>query len=191
MRHLLAFGLSLLLLPTAQAQGKYSTRAGLISFFSGTPLEDIEARSNQAAGVLDLSTGQVAFSVPMKSFVFKRTLMQEHFNENYVESDKFPKATFSGAVVNFQPGQLPPTGPQSVQVEGDLTIHGVKRRVKVPGTLEVKDHQLLVRSKFTVAPADYNIEIPALVRDNIAKTVEVTLAFTCAPTTPPQTSFSR
>ncbi|UOQ53201.1 YceI family protein [Hymenobacter cellulosivorans] len=183
MKHLLLLGLGLLLLlPTAQAQGKYSTRTGSIRFFSGTPLEDIEGRSTQAAGVLDMNTGKVAFSVPMKSFVFKRTLMQEHFNENYVESEKYPTATFSGAVVGFQPGQLPGTGLQRVQVEGDLTIHGVKRRVRVPGTLELKDSHLLVSSKFNVAPADYNIEIPALVRDNIAKTMEVTLAFSCDPT---------
>ncbi|PJJ54816.1 YceI family protein [Hymenobacter chitinivorans] len=192
MKHWLLLGLGLLLLlPPARAQGKYSTRAGLIRFFSGTPIEDIEGRSTQAAGMLDLTTGKVAFSVPMKSFVFKRTLMQEHFNENYVESDKYPKATFAGAVVDFQPGQLPGAGPQRVQVEGDLTIHGVKRRVKVPGTLELKDNHLLVTSKFNVAPADYNIEIPALVRDNIAKSMEVTLAFSCDLTPTSQTAVAR
>ncbi|MCB2376056.1 YceI family protein [Hymenobacter sp. BT635] len=191
MKTLFLFLLSMLVLPGAWAQGKYSTRTGLISFFSGTPIEDIEARSTQAAGVLDATTGQVAFSVPMKSFVFRRTLMQEHFNENYVESDKYPKATFAGTIVGFQPGPLAAGGAQSVQVEGDLTIHGVKRRVKVPGRLERQNNRLLIKSTFTVAPADYNIEIPALVRDNIAKSVAVTVNFACEPATPPQTSFSR
>ncbi|UOQ72349.1 YceI family protein [Hymenobacter cellulosilyticus] len=111
MKTLLLLGLCLLLPPAAQAQSKYSTQDGMIRFFSGTPLEDIEGRSTQAAGVLDLNTGKVAFSVPMKSFIFKRTLMQEHFNENYVESDKYPKATFVGRIAGFQAGQLPAAGP--------------------------------------------------------------------------------
>jgi polyisoprenoid-binding protein YceI len=191
MKYFLALALGLLWLPTAQAQSKYSTRNGLITFFSGTPIEDIEARSTQTAGVMDLNTGQVAFSVTMKSFLFKRTLMQEHFNENYVESDRFPKATFSGVVVNFQPILLQQVGAQSVQVDGEMTIHGVKRKIRVPGTLELKDNQLLIRSKFSVAPADYNIEIPALVRENIAKSVEVTVTLTCAPTAPLQATYSR
>jgi len=179
MKYVLLLALSLCLRLPSQAQGKYSTRAGLISFFSATLIEDIEARNSQVAAVVDMSSGQVAFTVPMKAFQFKRTLMQEHFNENYVESDKYPRATFAGKVLNFQPAATPLAGAQAVQVEGDLTIHGVKRHVKVPGTLEVKNNQLLVKSKFTVAPADYNIEIPALVRENIAKTVAVTVALTC------------
>ncbi|GAA4005771.1 hypothetical protein GCM10022408_16910 [Hymenobacter fastidiosus] len=181
MKYVLFLALSLLLLPRSRAQGKYATRAGLISFFAGTPLEDIDARNAQVAAVLDLSSGQLAFTVPMKAFQFRRTLMQEHFNENYVESEKYPRATFTGKVLNFQPALVQQTGPQPVQVEGELTIHGVKRRVQVPGTLELKNNQLLVRSKFIVAPADYNIEIPALVRDNIAKTIAVTVALTCDP----------
>ena len=84
----------------AQAQGKYLTKTGQVSFFSSAPIEDIEARNQQVAAVLDLGTGQLAFVVPIKGFVFKRTLMQEHFNENYLESDKYPKATFSGRLLS-------------------------------------------------------------------------------------------
>jgi polyisoprenoid-binding protein YceI len=165
----------------AEAQNKYTTQNGLITFFSSTPLEDIDARSNQVGAALDMGNGQLAFTVAMKSFQFKRTLMQEHFNENYVESEKFPRATFAGQIVNFQPGSLSKSGPQTVQVAGDLTIHGVKRRVQVPGTLEMKDNQLIAKSKFVVAPADYNIEIPALVRENIGKSVEVSVSLLCKP----------
>ncbi|SHI65975.1 YceI-like domain-containing protein [Hymenobacter daecheongensis DSM 21074] len=191
MKYMLIFALSLLLLPPGRAQSKYSTRAGLITFFSSAPLEDIEARNTQVAAVLDLSTGQMAFTVPMKAFQFRRSLMQEHFNENYVESDKYPQATFTGRVLNFQPGLGQPAGPQAVQVEGDLTIHGVKRRITTTGTLEVKNNQLLVQSKFVVAPADYNIRIPALVRENIAKSVAVTVALTCGPVGPLQAVKSK
>jgi polyisoprenoid-binding protein YceI len=182
MKYLLV-ALSLLGCNLANGQTKYSTRSGTISFFSSTPMEDIDARSTQVGAVLDMSSGQLAFTVPMKSFQFKRSLMQEHFNENYVESEKFPRATFAGQVVNFQSAAFSKPGTQQVQVEGDLTIHGVKRHIRVPGTLELKDNQLLAKSKFTIAPADYNIEIPALVREHIAKTVEVTVSLLCNPPT--------
>jgi hypothetical protein len=180
----LLLALSMLCLSSVgYGQGRYSTRSGLVVFFSATPIEDIDARNSQVAAVLDMGSGQVAFTVPVKSFQFKRTLMQEHFNENYMESDKFPQATFAGRVVDFQPALLQNPGPQNVLVEGDLTIHGTRRRVKVPGTLELKNNQLLVTSKFSVAPADYSIEIPLLVRENIAKTVSVSVALTCVPLT--------
>ena len=164
----------------AQAQ-KYLTKTGTISFFSASPIEDIEARNQQAAAVLDLATSQVAFTVPIKGFVFKRTLMQEHFNENYLESDKFPKATFSGRFTGFD---ATATGSRPVQVEGDLTIHGVTHKVQVPGTLELKGNQLVVFASFPVATADYNIEIPFLVRDHIAKVVTVKVSLTCDAVAP-------
>jgi hypothetical protein len=179
-----------LLLPTfllctglthSHAQGKYMTKTGQVSFFSATPIEDIEAKTQQVAAVLDFSTGQLAFSLPVKSFVFKRTLMQEHFNENYMESDKFPKATFAGKFVGFDAATLNTAGPHPVQVEGDLTLHGVTHHVQVPGSVELKGGQLLASATFPVASADYNIEIPLLVRNNIAKTVSVRVALTCAP----------
>ncbi|HEX8427756.1 YceI family protein [Hymenobacter sp.] len=163
------------------AQSKFMTRTGSINFFSATPIEDIDARNQQVGAAVDVQSGQVAFTVPMKSFQFPKSLMQEHFNENYVESEKYPKATFSGRLVNWTAATLPATGAQPVQVEGDLTIHGVTKRVRVPGTLEKQGNQLLVKSKFAVAPADYNIEIPALVRSQIAKSVDVTVNLACTP----------
>lgn len=173
--------LSLTALSQAHAQSKYMTKTGQVSFFSATPVEDIEAKSQQVAAVLDFSTGQLAFSLPVKSFVFKRTLMQEHFNENYMESDKYPKATFSGRFVSFDAATLNTAGPHPVQVEGDLTLHGVTHRVQVPGSVELKGGQLLASATFPVASADYNIEIPLLVRNSIAKTVTVRVNLACAP----------
>lgn len=164
----------------AHGQTKYFTRAGTISFFSATPFEDIEARNQQVAAAVDVASDQVVFAVPMKAFQFPRSLMQEHFNENYVESAKYPKDTFSGQLVGF-PAVLASAGPQAVQVEGDLTIHGVTKRVRVPGTLERQGNRLLVNAKFAIAPADYNIEIPALVRGHVAKSVDVTVALACEP----------
>jgi hypothetical protein len=161
------------------AQGKYMTKTGRVSFFSATPIEDIEAKTQQVAAVLDFTSGQLAFSLPVKSFVFKRTLMQEHFNENYMESDKYPKATFAGRFVGFDAGTLATAGPHPAQVEGDLTLHGVTHRIQVPASVELKSGQVLASATFPVASADYNIEIPLLVRNNIAKTVTVRVALTC------------
>ena len=183
MKHLVFFAalLGCLAAAPAHAQTKFFTRAGTISFFSATPFEDIEARNQQVAAAVDVASGQVVFTVPMKAFQFPRSLMQEHFNENYVESAKYPKATFSGQLVGFLAAALASAGPQAVQVEGDLTIHGVTRRVRVPGTLEKQGNRLLVNAKFVVAPADYNIGIPALVRSHVARSVDVTVALACDP----------
>lgn len=178
---LLLAGLLLAGAEHAHAQTKYLTKTGRVSFFSATPIEDIDARHQQAAAVVDLGTGQLAFSLLMKGFVFKRTLMQEHFNENYMESDKYPRATFAGRLVAFDAATLATAGPHPVQVAGDLTLHGVTRKVQVPGTLELKNGQLLAEATFPVASADYNIEIPLLVRNNIAKTMSVRVALACDP----------
>ncbi len=183
MKYLLLLLLPLLLCaaPEARAQGKYLTKTGLVTFFSSSPIEDIEARNQQVAAVLDFGTGQVAFSVPIKAFVFKRTLMQEHFNENYMESDKYPKATFTGHLVGFDAALLEAAGPHPAQVEGDLTLHGVTHRVRTPATVELRGGQLLAQATFPVASADYNIEIPLLVRNSIAKIISVHVDLTAAP----------
>jgi hypothetical protein len=158
---------------SARAQGKYMTKTGLISFFSASIMEDIEARNNKVAAVLDLATGQLAFAVPIREFQFKRTLMQEHFNENYMESEKYPKATFTGQVINAaQVVKLLPTGAQNVEVEGQMTMHGVSHG------------QLIVFAYFNIAPADYAIDIPLLVREHIAKSVSVRVNLTCDAVTP-------
>jgi polyisoprenoid-binding protein YceI len=170
-------------LAAAPAQGptKYFTRSGTITFFSATPMEDISATNSRVAAAVDVQSGQVVFTVLMQDFQFPKKLMQTHFNENYVESEKYPKATFTGQLVGFQPTALDQAGPQPTVAEGDLTIHGVKRHVRVPGSLEKRGNRLLVNTKFSVETADYNIEIPALVRGHIAKTVDVTVALACDP----------
>jgi polyisoprenoid-binding protein YceI len=169
----------------AWAQGKYMTHTGYISFFSASIMEDIEAKNNKVAAVIDLNAGQLAFSVPVHEFQFKRTLMQEHFNENYMESDKYPKATFTGQLANVaQVAKQLATANQNVEVEGNLTLHGVTHKVLVTGTLQLRDGQLVVFAYFNIAPADYNIDIPLLVREHIAKSVSVRVSMACDPVTP-------
>lgn len=157
------------------AQEKYFTRNGTVEFFSSTPVEDIKAENYNVTAVLDTESGAVEFSLLMKSFNFKKALMQEHFNENYVESDKFPKATFKGQITN--PGEIDfaKDGSYSAKVKGNMTIHGETRPVETDGTVEVKDGKVITVSKFMVAPEDYGIEIPGVVRDKIAKEIEVTV----------------
>lgn len=151
---------------------KYITRTGKISFFSSTPLENIEAFNNEVAGIMDAKTGDVVFQVPIKSFKFEKALMQEHFNENYMESDKYPKAEFKGKAdmsgVNFSKD-----GSYNVKTNGALTIHGVTKNVTMPGTIVVKGNTVTVNSKFSVKTADYKINIPKLVEGKIAKEIEV------------------
>jgi hypothetical protein len=174
--------LVLLLGLTSEAQAqKYLTRNGLVTFYSTSIIEDIEARSEQVGALVDLQANQIAFTIPIKSFQFARTLMQEHFNENYMESDKFPKSSFSGKITDLNMATLFKGGSQRVNVEGDLTIHGVTKHITVPGALEMLKGSLLVHAYFSVSPADYNIEIPLLVRENIAKVVGIRVALTCDP----------
>ena len=148
-------------------------------------MEDIEARNDKVAAVVDTNTGQLAFSVPVHEFQFKRTLMQEHFNENYMESEKYPKATFTGQITNLaQVLKLLSAGPQNVDAEGSLNMHGVTHKVLVSGTLQLRDGQLVIFAYFNVAPADYSIDIPLLVREHIAKSVSIRVNLTCDAVTP-------
>ncbi|MDQ2793383.1 MAG: YceI family protein [Bacteroidota bacterium] len=161
---------------------RYATASGQATFFSSAPLEDIEALNSRVAAIFDLTSGQLAFSMLMRDFHFKNSLMQEHFNENYAESERYPRARFTGKLVLLPTeGQLRAEGPQPVYVQGFLTIHNVKRKVRVPRTMQLRGNELVVTSRFSVAPADYRIKIPALVRNNIAKSIDVGIILTCQP----------
>lgn len=159
------------------AQDKYFTRDGHIKFFSETPVENIEADNHKVTAILDEATGKIEFSALMKSFEFEKALMEEHFNENYVESNKYPKATFKGEVQNFNAADYAVPG-KEVTVKGVLEMHGVSREIEETGTLTKKDGSYHIDCKFMVNPEDYNIEIPNTVRDNIAKEIEVTIDVT-------------
>ena len=157
-----------------QAQDKYFTRDGHIKFFSETPMENIEADNHKVTAILDEASGKIEFSALMKSFEFEKALMEEHFNENYVESNTYPKATFKGEIQDFDASKVTAEG-QKVTVKGVLEMHGVSREIEETGTIAMKDGKYMIHSKFMVNPEDYNIEIPNTVRDNIAKELEVTV----------------
>lgn len=154
---------------------KYYTKNGNISFFSTTSMEDIKADNNQVMSVLNAQTGDLQFSVIIKSFHFKKALMEEHFNENYLESGKFPKASFKGTVSDISKVNFTKDGSYPVTVSGDLTIHGATQKISTPGTISVQAGKIKSNAVFKVALADYNISVPKVVEKNISKTIEITV----------------
>lgn len=156
----------------ANAQ-KYMTKGGTINFSSDTPMEKIAGVNHQVNSALDFNTGNFVFKVLIRGFEFEKALMQEHFNENYMESEKFPNSTFNGKISNIKDINLSKDGVYKVVAEGDLTMHGVTNKVKVNGTLEVKGDKVLGKATFEVAPKDCNITIPKAVIKNISEAIKI------------------
>ena len=149
----------------------YMTKTGFIGFYSKTSMEDIKAENNQVYAVMDPSSHHIAFAVLLKGFIFTKELMQEHFNENYVESDKFPKATFSGVCSGDM--DLNKEGTYQVVIKGDLTLHGVTKAIETTAELDVKKDHITGSSAFKLKPEDFNISIPGIVRDKISNAMSV------------------
>ena len=160
---------------------KYFTKTGSIHFLSEAPLEKIEASNGTAYVVFDAGTGQMEWAVLIKGFKFEKALMQEHFNENYMESNKYPKAIFKGTITNMSAVNLAKDGTYNVEASGDLTIHGVTKPIRAPGRIMVKEGAVTAESSFNITIADYKIEVPKVVRDNIAKTVLVSVSAPLQP----------
>lgn len=158
---------------TLFSQTLFMTRSGQISFFSKTSVENIDAVNNEVTSILNTGTGEVVFAVLVKSFRFEKALMEEHFNENYMESDKFPKATFQGKITNLTSIDFAKDGSYPVTIQGDLTLHNVKQPVNASGQLEVGNGKLILKGNFIVTLADYKIEVPSLVTEKISKTIDI------------------
>lgn len=167
----------LILLGTSVAafgQGKFIAKNAYISFYSSTPMEDILGESNESVTILNAETGEIAFQALMSTFHFKRALMEEHFNENYMESSKFPKTKFNGKIEAYKRDML--TSPVAdVKVTGVLLVHGVEKTITVPARLGLENGKLVASAKFKVTPEAYGIAIPSLVRDKIGREMEVTV----------------
>jgi len=155
----------------------YLTRAGFVGFYSKMPLEDIRAENNQVFAAIDPGKKTIAFSLLLKGFVFTKQLMQEHFNENYVESDKYPKASFTGSFAGDVP--LDKDGTYKVTVKGSMSLHNVTRPLETPATIEVKAGRIIGQAEFRMKPEDYNISIPSVVRDKIAQEMRVNVRIDC------------
>ena len=157
---------------------KYTTEKSFVSFFSSATIEDITADNIKSASIFNAETGDIAYSIPIKEFEFAKSLMKEHFNEKYMDTEKYPKATFQGKIEGFD---TKASGVQSVKAVGKLTIHGETKEINVPGTIETQGEKLYMKSKFTVKLEDYKITIPQLMWQNIAEQVEVTVNFIYKP----------
>jgi polyisoprenoid-binding protein YceI len=177
-RFIVIFALFMACHPAVHSQ-VYMTRTGFIGFYSKTPFEDIKAENNQVFAAIDAGKKNLAFAVLLKGFIFTKELMQEHFNENYVESDKYPKAIFNGSYVGDVP--LNRDGAYHVTVKGNLTLHNVTRAVEEPATIEVRGNKLLGTADFLIKPEDFGISIPSIVREKIARQMTIHVRIDCSP----------
>ncbi len=161
---------------------KYLTKTGVIRFYSDAPLEKIEAVNRQVNAALNTGSGDFVFRVLMKSFEFEKALMQEHFNENYVESDKYPNAMFVGKITSVSDLKNLSAEPKQVMVEGKLTLHGVTRNIREQGTLELKGKNIMGKATFNILLPDYKISVPKAVIKNVSSTIQVSVEVNMSPT---------
>lgn len=163
----------LLLLISSQlfSQERYLTKEGYISFFSHSLVEDIKADNYQVLSIIDKKTGEIAIQLLMRSFMFKKALMQQHFNQSYVESYKYPKATFKGFILNLK--ELDNQN-DTAEIKGILTIHGKEKEISTIANVQILKDQINLSGHFMVEVADFDIKIPIVVRNNIAKTIKIT-----------------
>lgn len=173
MKFILFLALALGLQFQLAAQTKFLTRTATISFHSRAKIENIDAVHHSVTAATDLEKGLIQFNVNMKGFQFEKALMQEHFNENYVESDKYPNASFKGSFTPNADLTAGKDGSYPVEISGALTIHGVTRNIAARGTFTRSGSSLKGVSDFTVQLSDYKISIPAVVKDNLSNTISI------------------
>lgn len=168
-------GLMLLFSVITNAQDKFYTKTGKVSLYSSTSMETIEAVNKSTVALLDIKTGDLQFVVLPKGFEFRKALMQEHFNSDYVESDKYPRSEFKGQVTNNSDVNYSKDGTYNVKVKGKLTLHNVTNDVEATGTITVKDGKLQANSVFNILLPDYKISVPRMVRNNIDDKIKITV----------------
>jgi hypothetical protein len=178
MKTKLFFLMALVLSFTSLNAQSFNCKTAHIWFYSHTPMEEIEAHNKQAVSILNESTGDIQFMLLNNAFEFKVALMQEHFNVNYMESEKYPKSSFKGKITNLDKINFQKDGTYEAIVSGDLTMHGVTKQITITGNIIIKNGLPIAQAKFKVLPEDYNIVIPDLVKEKIAKEMEVTVDVT-------------
>lgn len=163
----------LLAVTIAFGQSKYMTKSGSMSFEASQPsFEPIEATHPAVSALLNADTGELAVLALVRGFRFPLALMEEHFNENYIESHQYPKTSFRGSILNFDSNALS-NQPRTVQLTGELSMHGVTKPISVSATITQSDEQITLTSSFSVKTSDFGIEIPSLVRKQIDENVQV------------------
>ena len=173
MKKMFLFTAAFCLIAFAASAQKFGTRAGKVAFYSTAGLEEIEAHNSSATSAIDAATGKIQMAVLVKGFMFEKALMQEHFNENYLESDKYPKASFDGMITNISAVKFKKDGTYPITIKGKLTMHGVTKDIETTGSIVVKGGKVSASALFNVKCEDYNIAIPAAVKDKIAKVTKI------------------
>lgn len=172
MKKLTLVSIFLLFAGYASAQ-KYSSKTGKLTFEASVPLfEDIYAQDDANLVILNADTGEMASVSVVKNFHFKTKLMEEHFNESYAESAKFPKTTFKGKIIGFDKSKLT-SSPQKYTVQGTLNFHGVDKAISSSASMYAKDGKIYMQGSFVAKPADYKVTIPKVVTKKIAENVNV------------------
>jgi len=162
---------------TTTAQGKYIDKNGKIDFEASEELfEPVKASNESVTVILDTETGDMASLALMKSFRFKNSLMEEHFNENYIESETYPKATFKGKLLDFNFSDLTEEE-KDVVVDGKIVLREKEKQIKTSLKVKKSNDSIVITGSFSVAPEDFDIEIPSVVRNKIAKEIIITLDF--------------
>jgi polyisoprenoid-binding protein YceI len=162
-------------MPALMAQDKYFTKKGKIYFDATAKLERVEATNRAVVSVMDIKTGNIQFSAMLKGFEFEKALMQEHFNENYVESDKYPKSEFAGQIQNNASINYAKDGEYPVKVKGKLTLHGETKEVEASGKLTLKSGKIQLNGDFNILLSDFKVAIPGLVKENISDKTKISV----------------
>ena len=158
----------------------YFTENGSIDFTSDAPLELITAASGQLAGILKLDDRTFSFSIPMSSFEgFNSSLQRTHFNENYLETEKYPKSTFNGKII--EEVDFSQTGEIRVRAKGKMKIHGVELDRIIRCALNISAAKISITSSFTVLLEDHDIKVPSIVQQKIAEEIQVEMEATITP----------
>ena len=157
----------------------YSTQTGETSFFSETPIENINALNKTVGAIINTATNEIVVSMKMSAFEFPNKLMQEHFNENYMESEKFPMGTFKGRII--EPIDYTKNGIYDVTAKGQLNIHGVTLPRDLKGKLIIENQKISLISNFDVKLSDHKIDIPKIVFAKIAEVISVKTKYNFIP----------
>ncbi|AZQ65108.1 YceI family protein [Flammeovirga pectinis] len=156
---------------------KYITKTGLTDFEASVKaFEPVEATNNSTTAIINTETGEIAALLFIAAFEFKVALMQEHFNENYMSSDKFPKATFKGEITDFDFKNLS-NAPKDFNLKGTLTIKGISKEIVARVKLYVNKDILYAKSAFDVAPSDFDIQIPSIVEEKISEKIHISINY--------------
>jgi hypothetical protein len=176
MKHISIILLTWISIINQAGQDIYTCKNARITLYSSAPIEDIKAATSTGASVYNAALGELDFSVSIRSFQFDKSLMQEHFNSDYMESDKFPRAIFKGKVENHI--DIGKDGTYPVKVAGQLTVHGVTQSRTIPGTIFIKNGVVSMTSEFMVKCTDHHIDIPQIVFHHIAESIKVNVSAT-------------